>query len=1240
VTIGFKPVTAASGMRPDGTPALSAQEVGLLSVGVLQTLNVPVSRQFSLIPAVSAVVTPQQLDALLANPAVDYVQPEVLYAPVGGASTARRAQDTPWGITRIDAPSAWFITRGAGARLGMIDSGIDEDHPDLNVVGGINLVTGGTNRGDWDDTSPSCTSHGTHVAGTAAALDNDDGVVGVAPEVELYALRVFDPENTGLSDCLALDGDIIAALDYAVANGFDVVSLSLGSPYPSLSMGDAVQAAHAGDVIVVASAGNYGPGVVGYPGAFPQAIAVSAIDEFDGFAGFSSAGPEIDLAAPGVGTLSTWNDGGTGVKQGTSMASPHVAGVAALVRSMHPGHSPDEVRQILRSTAEDLFGTGFDHEAGYGLVHASNALLAVTGGAIAAAVIPGDLSIVSAVDGPTIIRQVELRNVGDPGTIDWTAGWDQSWLEATPSGNADDVTPSTIDITVEPLDVPLGLHTGFVTFDSDAANSPTTVRVQLRVADAVVIDEATSLSGGIGPGERIFYLFTGAVGQEIDIAVLRDDASGNPLIDPVVRLYDADGTTLLAMNDDAPWSSGLGLQSLIMRYALPDDGDYLIEVGGWGDDLTGDFLLKARPTGPILGTDVGSFALMRTHEEGPPDQLTTTVSNLTGVGSLDFTVGVSESWLSADPGSGTAAPARLVAPRAIGQPKTTAGKVPPTAGVGRVVYDGMVPPASNRTGSILDVARSGPAAVIQGFDITVTADPGGLGLGTRSGAVSFYPSDGWLPPNTLMVDFHIHTPGMEVVAQDYADPWGLTTDALHAAVGTTEDAGGTLIPISSDGTVGDVLATGFTPYPAGIATGQDGNWYVGSRLVGDPRIKRVMPDGSFEDFADLPATAFWVAAGPAGEFYASTCNIDAIYRVSSDGGTIDAFGPGVNCPLGIAYSPDEDVLYVAQWDGAVRRLGLDGSDHGSVANNIGDPHGVAVGSSGKVYVNTFGGELWVYDPQSGDDNAGFLGLSPAPAAGGHVLTGITLVDGALLMAGYYAHEFYRFPVDDGPAGVFAGEITVAFVLDALDVAEGEVFTIPLNIDLSNFAGAAASYTLEVGWDPDKLSYANLTEGDFAGANGAFVANDDAGGSGIVGVAAAEPNGRSDGIFTLFTLEVSVNPGASPGESMGIIPELSNLEGPMGENLMPDLIVHHGWICIDQYAFGDLTGNGSVSGGDAVQVLRFMIDLELAAGVDIGRGDLDGDGSVGLGDAIEILRSLVALPIPDDSRLGQSRVQPC
>jgi serine protease len=202
-----------------------------------------------------------------------------------------------------------------------------------------------------------------------AAVDNEVGVIGVAPEAYLYGVKVLDRTGSGYVS------DVIAGIEWATSQGMDVISMSLGGGY-SESMETACSEADDAGIVVVAAAGNSGPGddTVNYPAKHESVIAVSATNDGDSLADFSSRGEEVELAAPGVSIYSTYRGGGYATMQGTSMACPHVAGTAALVIYSGIGDN-DAVRARLQSTAENLGATGKDDWYGYGLVDAGEAVL-------------------------------------------------------------------------------------------------------------------------------------------------------------------------------------------------------------------------------------------------------------------------------------------------------------------------------------------------------------------------------------------------------------------------------------------------------------------------------------------------------------------------------------------------------------------------------------------------------------------------------------------------------------------------------------------------------------------------------------------------------------------------------------------------------------------------------------------------------------------------------------------------
>jgi subtilisin family serine protease len=254
----------------------------------------------------------------------------------------------------------------------VLDTGIDLSHPDLatNIKGGYNALNPLKQPGDGN-------GHGTHVAGIIGALDNEIGVIGAAPAADLYAVKVLGNGGSGKLS------DVIEGLEWAVAHGMQVVNMSFGATTGNESFHNAIVAAYNAGIVLIAAAGNEG-GPVSYPAAYPEVIAVAAIDSNDAVPSWSNSGPEIDLAAPGVNILSTYKGSTYSTLSGTSMAAPHVAGAAALVMTLpvpavydldgDGAWDPAEVQRRLQDTAQDAGPSGFDPYYGWGIVNALSAL--------------------------------------------------------------------------------------------------------------------------------------------------------------------------------------------------------------------------------------------------------------------------------------------------------------------------------------------------------------------------------------------------------------------------------------------------------------------------------------------------------------------------------------------------------------------------------------------------------------------------------------------------------------------------------------------------------------------------------------------------------------------------------------------------------------------------------------------------------------------------------------------------
>lgn len=326
-----------------------------------------VLKNLKLITAVAAAVPDARLAALRAEPGVVRVDQDLTVEaavvrgsgkPSGGGTTPPPPQQVPWGLARLRAPEAWPASVGAGVKVAVLDTGVDPAHPDLaaNVKGGVNTISPA--KGYKDDNG-----HGTHVSGTIAAANDAFGVVGAGPGIHLYAVKVLSRSGSGFLS------DIIEGLQWAAANGMRVVNMSLGSSSDNASFREAVVAAHGAGIVLVAAAGNSSGGAVSYPARYPEVIAVSASNQGDGLASFSSVGPEVDVIAPGADILSTYPGGAYAAMSGTSMASPHVAGAAALKLAQDPALTPPQVAERLAASAAPLPGLSAAQQ-GAGLVDA------------------------------------------------------------------------------------------------------------------------------------------------------------------------------------------------------------------------------------------------------------------------------------------------------------------------------------------------------------------------------------------------------------------------------------------------------------------------------------------------------------------------------------------------------------------------------------------------------------------------------------------------------------------------------------------------------------------------------------------------------------------------------------------------------------------------------------------------------------------------------------------------------
>ena len=355
---------------------------------------------------ISADQKTQVLQGLKADPDVEFAEPTHTYSTkqavtpndpfLSSSGSWGQPYADLWGILNIGAPAAWNTAMGDGVIVAVVDTGLDYNHPDLaaNVWTNVNEIAGNGIDDDgngfvddtigWDfffnDNDPiDRNGHGTHVAGTIAAVGNNGiGVIGVAWHAQVMAVKGLDDTGNGFDFTLA------PAIIYAANNGADVINASWGGQGTSQTIEEAIQFATGLGAVFVAAAGNSSEDAINFfPANSPEAITVASQGPFGNFSFFSNFGTKIDVTAPGEDILSLQAANtflafpvipGYGRLSGTSMATPHVSGVAALALSQNPAYSTEQVRQILRSSATSV---PFDPRFGYGTLNAGAAVAIV-----------------------------------------------------------------------------------------------------------------------------------------------------------------------------------------------------------------------------------------------------------------------------------------------------------------------------------------------------------------------------------------------------------------------------------------------------------------------------------------------------------------------------------------------------------------------------------------------------------------------------------------------------------------------------------------------------------------------------------------------------------------------------------------------------------------------------------------------------------------------------------------------
>lgn len=316
----------------------------------------------------------QLVDELSLLEEVETVEPNFYYTKQQRESFVRRQGSVPndeffepyqWNLTQIFAEIGWNITGGAeDVPIAILDTGVDPNHEDLQE-----RISFGYNAFKDDDEFYDEHGHGTHVAGiTAATTNNLTGIAGVSWVNPILPVKVLNEEAEGTAF------EVANGIRWATDHGAKVINMSLGDTHNSRIMYDAIRYAYKNDVVLIAAAGNDNVDTPMYPAAYDEVIAVSAVDSRRHKAIFSNYGNHIDVTAPGEHIPSTFLDNNYVMMSGTSMAAPHVAGLAGLIRSQSPQLSNDEVADIIRKTANDIGPRGHDPYYGFGEINVVKAL--------------------------------------------------------------------------------------------------------------------------------------------------------------------------------------------------------------------------------------------------------------------------------------------------------------------------------------------------------------------------------------------------------------------------------------------------------------------------------------------------------------------------------------------------------------------------------------------------------------------------------------------------------------------------------------------------------------------------------------------------------------------------------------------------------------------------------------------------------------------------------------------------
>ncbi|SFJ72460.1 S8 family peptidase [Brevibacillus centrosporus] len=333
---------------------------------MVASLDAKIKRDFDkfIIIKSRSLTTKQLMKKLAEHPDSVFAEPNFLLLP-------NRTPNDPyyteyqWNLPLIGMEQSWDVSEGSSdVIVAVVDTGVDMEHPEFEgkLVKGYNVLDG-SNKPQDDN------GHGTHVSGVIAAkTNNNDGIAGMTWKSKLMPVKAIGADGSGSAV------DIAQGIYWATDHGADVINLSVGNYTSSAALKEACKYAYDNNVVLVAASGNDASDQPSYPAAYDEVLSVAAVDHLKERADFSNFGDYVDVAAPGVDIPSTYIYSDYASLSGTSMACPHVAALAALVRSVHPDMKSHDVMELIRSSALDLGPPGHDQLYGYGMIDVNRTL--------------------------------------------------------------------------------------------------------------------------------------------------------------------------------------------------------------------------------------------------------------------------------------------------------------------------------------------------------------------------------------------------------------------------------------------------------------------------------------------------------------------------------------------------------------------------------------------------------------------------------------------------------------------------------------------------------------------------------------------------------------------------------------------------------------------------------------------------------------------------------------------------